>query len=70
MRGLRAGDAGGALVDDVPQTRIVRLTIASANVFVVEQAGRRLMIDAGNPGDEDESEQAMREQGIDPAKVE
>jgi len=50
-------------------TRIVRLTIASANVFVVEQAGTRLMIDAGNPGDEAEYEELMREHGIEPESI-
>lgn len=49
--------------------RIVRLTVANANVFVVEQAGKRLMIDAGNPGDEGEYEERMREHGIEPASI-
>jgi glyoxylase-like metal-dependent hydrolase (beta-lactamase superfamily II) len=52
-----------------PELRIVRLSVASANVFVVEQNGKRLMIDAGNPGDEIEYERGMREHGIDPASL-
>ena len=52
-----------------PELRIVRLTVASANVYVVEQGDARLMIDAGNPGDEAAYEQAMRDHGIDPASL-
>ena len=51
------------------ELRVVRLTVANANVYVVEQSGKRLMIDAGNPGDQEEIERRMREQGIDPASV-
>jgi glyoxylase-like metal-dependent hydrolase (beta-lactamase superfamily II) len=52
-----------------PDLRIVRLTVASANVYVVEQGGKHLMIDAGNPGDEGEYEERMREHGIEPASI-
>ncbi len=52
-----------------PDLRIVRLNVASANVYIVEQAGTRLMIDAGNPGDEAEYERLMREHDIAPESI-
>ena len=58
-----------SIIEDSDVLRIVRLDVASANVFVIEENDRRLMIDAGNPGDEDRYEALMREVGIDPATI-
>ncbi|MGI9293218.1 MAG: MBL fold metallo-hydrolase [Pseudomonadales bacterium] len=58
-----------SIIEDSDARRIVRLDVASANVFVIEENDRRLMIDAGNPGDEDRYEALMREMGIDPATI-
>jgi glyoxylase-like metal-dependent hydrolase (beta-lactamase superfamily II) len=56
-------------VVEAPGLRIVRATVASANVYVVEQNGKRLMIDAGNPGDEAEYERILRQHGIEPGSI-
>lgn len=56
-------------VYEAPGLRIVRATVANANVYVVEQNGRRLMLDAGNPGDEAEYERIFREHGIEPDSI-
>lgn len=68
---LATGCGGGtvSIIEDSETRRIVRLDVASANVYVIEENGRRLMIDAGNPGDEDRYEALMREVGIDPATI-
>ena len=58
-----------SIIEDSDARRIVRLDVAAANVFVIEENDRRLMIDAGNPGDEDRYEALMREVGIDPATI-
>ena len=58
-----------SIIEDSDVRRIVRLDVASANVYVIEENDRRLMIDAGNPGDEDRYEALMREVGIDPATI-
>ena len=58
-----------SIIEDSDARRIVRLDVAAANVFVIEENDRRLMIDAGNPGDEDRYETLMREVGIDPATI-
>ena len=57
------------VIEDSGDRRIVRLDVASANIYIVEENGKRLMIDAGNPGDEDRYEALMRESGIDPATI-
>ena len=57
------------LVEDSSDRRIVRFDVASANVYVVEENGRHLMIDAGNPGDGERYEALMRKSGIDPATI-
>lgn len=41
------------VIEDSSDRRIVRFDVASANVYVIEENGHRLMIDAGNPGDEE-----------------
>lgn len=58
-----------SIIEDSDTRRIIRLDVAAANVFVVEENDRRLMIDAGNPGDEDRYEALMREAGIDPGTI-
>ena len=58
-----------SIIEDSDARRIVRLDVESANVYVIEENGRRLMIDAGNPGDEDRYEALMHEAGIDPATI-
>ena len=58
-----------SIIEDSDVRRIVRLDVESANVYVIEENERRLMIDAGNPGDEDRYEALMRQAGIDPAKI-
>lgn len=57
------------IIEDSGVRRIVRLDVEAANVYVVDENDRRLMIDAGNPGDEDRYEALMREVGIDPATI-
>jgi hydroxyacylglutathione hydrolase len=57
------------VIEDSSDRRIVRFDVASANVYVVEENGHRLMIDAGNPGDEERYEALMRGSGIDPATI-
>lgn len=69
---LATGCGGGgtvSIIEDSEARRIVRLDVASANVYIIEENGRRLMIDAGNPGDEDRYEALMKEVGIDPATI-
>ena len=63
------GGDRATIIEDSEARRIVRLDVASANVYVIEENDRRLMIDAGNPGDEDRYEALMREVGIDPATI-
>ena len=63
-----AGDRA-SIIEDSDARRIVRLDVAGANVYLIEENGRRLMIDAGNPGDEDRYEALMREVEIDPATI-
>ncbi|MEH6571317.1 MAG: MBL fold metallo-hydrolase [Halioglobus sp.] len=63
-----SGDSA-SIIEDSDARRIVRLDVASANVYVIEENDRRLMIDAGNPGDEDRYEALMQEVGIDPATI-
>ena len=58
-----------SIIEDSDARRIVRLDVASANVYVIEENDHRLMIDAGNPGDEDRYEALMRDVGIDPATI-
>ena len=58
-----------SIIEDSDARRIVRLDVESANVYVIEENERRLMIDAGNPGDEDRYEALMHEAGIDPATI-
>jgi len=58
-----------SIIEDSDARRIVRLDVAAANVFVIEENDRRLMIDAGNPGNEDRYEALMRQVGIDPATI-
>lgn len=58
-----------SIIEDSDARRIVRLDVAASNVYVIEENDRRLMIDAGNPGDEDRYEALMREVGIDPATI-
>jgi hydroxyacylglutathione hydrolase len=68
--GLGCGSGSGeTILSEDPGLRIVRLTVAAANVYIVEQGDVSLMIDAGNPGDEGDYEDLMREQGIDPASL-
>lgn len=75
LAGLLALGAGCGLeradsrVFEGPDLRIVKLTVASTNVYVVERDGKRLMIDAGSPGDAVVLERLMREEGIDPAGI-
>lgn len=57
------------VIEESKERRIVRLDVASANVYVIEENDRRLMIDAGNPGDEERYEALMQEAGIDPATI-
>jgi len=57
------------IIENSDARRIVRLDVAAANVFVIEENDTRLMIDAGNPGDEGRYEALMREVGIDPATI-
>jgi hydroxyacylglutathione hydrolase len=57
------------VIEDSDARRIIRFDVASANVYVIEENDRRLMIDAGNPGDEERYEALMREVGIDPATI-
>jgi hydroxyacylglutathione hydrolase len=63
------GGDRASIIEDSDARRIVQLDVASANVYVIEENGRRLMIDSGNPGDEDRYEALMREVGIDPATI-
>jgi glyoxylase-like metal-dependent hydrolase (beta-lactamase superfamily II) len=58
-----------SVIEDSDARRIVRLDVESANVYVIEENDRRLMIDAGNPGDEERYEALMQEVGIDPATI-
>jgi len=58
-----------SIIEDSDARRIVRLDVESANVYVIEENDHRLMIDAGNPGDEERYEALMREVGIDPATI-
>ena len=58
-----------SIIEDSDARRIFRFDVASANVYVIEENDHRLMIDAGNPGDEDRYEALMREVGIDPATI-
>ncbi|MFK8021522.1 MAG: MBL fold metallo-hydrolase [Pseudomonadales bacterium] len=69
--GTLAGCANdrATIIEDSDERRIVRLDVEAANVYLVEENDRRLMIDAGNPGDEDRFEALMREVGIDPATI-
>lgn len=66
---LGCSEDKAVVVEDSKDRRIVRFDVASANVYVVEENGHRLMIDAGNPGDEMRYEALMRESGIDPATI-
>lgn len=45
------------------------LTISGAKIYLVERSGKRIMIDSGNPGDEERIEQYMNEAGFPPASV-
>ena len=58
-----------SIIEDSDARRIVRLDVESANVYVIEENDHRLMIDAGNPGDEERYEALMQEVGIDPATI-
>ncbi len=64
---LRAPD--GSVVFESDTLRIRAFAIAGANVFVVDRNGKRLMIDAGNPGDGPAYEALMRERGISPESI-
>lgn len=59
----------GAVLFESDDLRITSVGVWGANVFIVDRNGRRLMIDAANPGDEQEIEKRMRAQDIDPASI-
>jgi glyoxylase-like metal-dependent hydrolase (beta-lactamase superfamily II) len=63
------GSDSGAVLFESDDLRITSVGVWSANVFIVDRNGKRLMIDAANPGDEEEIEKRMRSQGIDPASI-
>lgn len=45
------------------------LTVSGAKIYLVERSGKRIMIDSGNPGDEERIEQYMNEAGFAPDSV-
>jgi hydroxyacylglutathione hydrolase len=49
--------------------RVTLLSSGGANVYIVDRNDKRLMIDSGNPGDEQVFENLMREQGISPDTI-
>lgn len=49
--------------------RITLLSVGGANVYIVDRSGKRIMIDSGNPGDEQVFETMMQEQGISPDSI-
>jgi glyoxylase-like metal-dependent hydrolase (beta-lactamase superfamily II) len=54
---------------DRPDLKVVRLMISGANIYLVERSGKRLMIDSGNPGDEQKLEDYMRGADFDPEGI-
>lgn len=66
---LGCAKESATVIEDSDQRRIVRLNVGAANVYVIEENDRRLMIDAGNPGDEHKYEAQMRAAGIDPESI-
>ena len=49
--------------------RVTLLSVGGANVYIVDRSGKRIMIDSGNPGDEQVFETMMLEQGISPDSI-
>ncbi len=59
----------GSVVFESDTLRIRAFEIQGANVFIVDRSGKRLMIDAGNPGDGPAYAEMMRERGIAPESI-
>lgn len=54
---------------DRPELKVTRVSVHAANIYLVERDGKRLMIDAGNPGDEAAIEEMMRSVDFPPESV-
>lgn len=65
---LGCGAKDPVLVDS-DTLRVTLLSSGGANVYIVDRSGKRLMIDSGNPGDEQVFESLMQEQGISPDSI-
>ncbi len=61
--------ADPAVVFESAALKIQSVGIGPANVFVIDRSGKRLMIDSGNPGEEAEIEERMRQLGIEPSSI-
>jgi hydroxyacylglutathione hydrolase len=57
------------VLHDSDTLRVTLLSSGGANVYIVDRSGKRLMIDSGNPGDEQIFEALMLEQGISPDTI-
>jgi len=51
------------------QLKVTSLTISGVNLYVVERNGKTIMIDSGNPGDEEVVEQLLASEGIEPSSI-
>ncbi len=58
--------AGGHIRDNLDVTTI---TVNNAKIYLVQRSGKIIMIDSGNPGDEDKIVNAMHEAGISPESI-
>ncbi len=68
---LWVGGCGGGtgVVFEDDDLRVTAVSVGAANVFVVDRDGARVMIDSGNPGDEEQIESNMRAHGIEPSSI-
>jgi hydroxyacylglutathione hydrolase len=66
---LAACGAKNPVIFDSDTLRVTRLSSGGANVYIVDRSDKRLMIDSGNPGDEQVFENLMLEQDISPASI-
>ncbi len=65
---IACGSAPPVLVER-DTLRVTLLSLGGANVYIIDRNGKRVMIDAGNPGDEAAFEAMMAERGIAPESI-
>jgi len=60
----------GVSIENIHKNLIVTtITVNNAKIYILDRDGKRIMIDSGNPGDENKIEGYMREAGIEPATI-